>query len=195
MKFGDFPGAETLRNMSHEEWLRLDPFRGFDASLRTIIGSALTTGTPEYVSLIDKLVNNPSKSVHTTGQVYVIDGQHPQAFTLACGLIAHLKRACAAPSRSDARALAELYSDYTKEVAGYPIKDLIKSELDLLVISNLDSFEKDRLKDKVATIISSRLGTGNITILEASNADITLDEFRFLKTSFNERLVTVWPKR
>jgi len=91
--------------------------------------------------------------------------------------------------------LCELYNDYTKVVAGYPIRDLLKSELDLLVISNMDSFEGDRLKDKLSSIISARMNSQVITILETANADIALDEFRLLKSSFNERLVTVWPKR
>ena len=189
-------GVPALRSMSVTNWLQLDPLRGFDSGLIRHIESALEDQTDEkFWELIQKLVWSPIKDIASTGQIFVLDGQHSGAFKVCCGLVGYLKSACAAPSRADARSLCELYNDYTKVVAGYPIRDLLKSELDLLVISNMDSFEGDRLKDKLSSIISARMNSQVITILETANADIALDEFRLLKSSFNERLVTVWPKR
>jgi len=189
-------GVEFLRNSTISSWAQLDPLRGFDRGLVKRLETVFDPPVDEkFLELIKKLVWPQHKDISDTGQVFVLDGQNANAFKVCCGLIAYLKSACAAPCRTDARALCELYNDYTKVVAGYPIRDLLKSELDLLIISSLDSFEGDRLKDKLSAIISARLTSRVITILESENADVTLDEFRFLKSSFNERLVTVWPKR
>lgn len=190
----DDVGVDALRRMPLAAWLQLDPFRGFDAGLQKHI-ERVGLLSPQFSELIEKLVWSPARDIPNTGQIFVIDGQNNGAFSVCCGLVAYLKAACAAPSRLDARSLCELYNDFTKVVAGYPIRDLLKSELDLLVISNLDSFDGDRLKDKLSAIISARMNSRVITILETANADVTLDEFRLLKSSFNERLVTVWPMR
>lgn len=189
-----------LRDMPIERWASNDPFFGFDSDLvlrmQRMFESPSAVEQAAQESIYKKLVKNPNFVPIENGRMFLLNGGDADCGMVLCALLLFAKNMCAAPGRVDARSLAEMVSikeSIILKMNEYPVSQLVRKDLDLLVLQNVDSFLHDRFKDKISSVISARLNKPLITIIECADIDTTLEEFGMLNSGFNARFVTRWP--